>query len=69
MNINWNEKIRMARAEKGLSQKQVAEQLQMSRTCYANYEQGTREPSLDALRRICDFFDLSADYIIGRLDY
>lgn len=66
--MTWNEKLRNERLIKGLSQKQAAEQLQLSRTCYANYEQGTREPSLDVLRRICDFYDISADYLIGRTD-
>jgi transcriptional regulator with XRE-family HTH domain len=68
MTLNWNEKLKQLRNEKGISQKQAAEQMQMSRTCYANYEQGTREPSFDALRRICDFYDISADYLIGRSD-
>lgn len=66
--MSWNEKLKQARTEKGMSQLEVANNLQISRTCYANYEQGTREPSLDTLRRICDFFDVSADYLIGRSD-
>lgn len=66
--MNWNEKLKQARTEKGISQQEAAKSLQMSRTCYANYEQGTREPSFDALKRICDFYDLSADYLIGRTD-
>lgn len=66
--MTWNEKLRCERLSKGLSQKQVAEQLQISRTGYANYEHGTREPSFDVLRRICDFYDISADYLIGRTD-
>ena len=52
-----------------MSQKEVAEKLQMSRTGLANYEQGTREPSFDAMRRICKFYDISADYLIGLSEY
>lgn len=66
--MTWNEKLRQARSEKGISQKNAAEQLQISRTCYANYEQGTREPSFEVLCRICDLYDFTADYLIGRTD-
>lgn len=67
--MEWNEKLKQARLEKGLSQKVAAERLQMSRTGLANYEQGVREPSLDALRRICKFYDITSDYLIGLSEY
>ena len=67
--MEWNEKLKQASLEKGMSQKEVAEKLQMSRTGLANYEQGTREPSFDAMRRICKFYDISADYLIGLSEY
>lgn len=67
--MKWNEKLKQERASKNLSQKQVAECLQISRTCYANYEQGLREPSFEILRKICDFYNITADYLIGRTDY
>ncbi|MDE6294326.1 MAG: helix-turn-helix domain-containing protein, partial [Clostridiales bacterium] len=35
---------------------------------YNYYEQARHEPSLETLKRICDFFDVSADYLIGRTD-
>lgn len=68
MYIKWNERLKQARIEKGVSQKQAAEALQMSRTCYANYEQGTREPSFEVLCRICNYYEFPADYLIGRTD-
>lgn len=30
------------------------------------YERGEREPSLDALRRIADYYHVSTDYLLGR---
>ena len=66
--MNWYEKLKQERISKNLTQKQVAEYLQISRPAYTNYESGTREPSFEILRKICDFFDISADYIIGRTD-
>lgn len=65
----WNEKLKTARITMGLSQQAVADKLQIGRGCYAHYEQGVREPTLALLKEICDFFDVSADYLIGRSDY
>ncbi len=67
MNI-FHERIRELRIEKGLSQGDVAKQLGITRSAYANYEQGTREPSLDCLVSICKFFDVTADYLLGLSD-
>lgn len=49
--------------------KEVATQFGITLGAYAHYEQGVREPSYALLRNICDFFDVSADYLIGRTDY
>lgn len=64
----WNEKLKTARMEKGLSQQAVADRLGVTRGCYANYEQGTREPTIALLREICLILDLSADYLVGLTD-
>lgn len=66
---NFNSKLRQLRLEQNRTQKEVAEALGITRTAIVNYESGSREPSLDTLRRICDFFDVSADYLIGRSEY
>lgn len=65
---NFSEKIRQLRIERGLSQNEVAKELGLARTAIGNYEQGIREPSLDGLKKFCDYFDVSADYLIGRKD-
>lgn len=51
-----------------MPQKDVATALRLPVTTYANYEQGTRLPPLDVLVLICDLFDVSADYLLGRVD-
>ena len=48
--------------------KQVSMKLGMPLMTYANYEQGKREPSLYTLNLLCDFYDVTADYLIGRTD-
>lgn len=64
-----SERLRNERTTKGYTQKQVADYLQITYNAISQYESGSREPSLDTLCRICDFFDVSADYLLGRTDY
>lgn len=64
----WNEKIKEARRAKGWSQQKVADILGVTRACFSNYEQGTREPTLALLKAICETLDISADYLIGLTD-
>ncbi len=63
------EKLKELRIEKGLSQREVSSALGMTRNAFTNYENGYREPSLDNLKTICQFFDVSADYLLGLKDF
>ena len=60
----FREKLKAVRKESGLNQRQVAEKLEISTTCYAGYEQGYRQPDLITLRKICILFDISSDYLL-----
>lgn len=62
------DRIRQLRAEKGVSQQKVADALGITKTGYQFYEYGTQSPSFAILPRIADFFDVSADYLLGRSD-
>ncbi|MDE7306852.1 MAG: helix-turn-helix domain-containing protein [Clostridia bacterium] len=64
----FNDKLKQLRLERELPQNQVAEKLGITRAAYANYEQGIREPSYEILKRICLFFEVSADYLLGLED-
>ena len=64
----FNDKLKQLRLERDLPQNQVAETLWITRAAYANYEQGIREPSYEILKRICLFFEVSADYLLGLED-
>ena len=63
------EKLKELRIEKGLSQREVSSALGMTRNAFTNYENGYREPSLDNLKKSCQFFDVSADYLLGLKDF
>ena len=64
--MNLNVRLRQLRLEAGYTLKVVAAGIGVPLSTYSNYEQGIREPSVDTIKRICDFYDVSADYLIGR---
>lgn len=63
-----NERLKKVRKERGVSQKDVANYLGISISAYSNYEQGIRKPDLETLVKICDYFDITSDYLLGRVD-
>lgn len=62
------DRLKELRLERKLSQKQVAEYLGISTRAYSHYEIGDREPSISLLVKLCDLFEVTADYMIGRTD-
>lgn len=52
----------------GLNQRQLASELKISQALLSHYENGTREPGLPFLCRVCDYFGVTADFILGRTD-
>lgn len=60
--------LRQCRKEKGLSQLQVAIYCDITEKAYQNYELMTREPRLEILNRLADFYQVSLDYLTGRTD-
>ncbi|ACV57523.1 helix-turn-helix domain-containing protein [Alicyclobacillus acidocaldarius] len=64
MMMTFGERLAQLRRSKGLSQYALAEQLKMTRGQIANYEQGTREPDIETLKKLADFFDVSIDFLV-----
>lgn len=56
--------LRDLRYQKGVTLKEVAAAVGITLSAYSNYEQGLREPSLQILKRICEYFEISADYFL-----
>lgn len=65
----FSQRLKDLRQEKKLTLKQVSALLNIPLSTYANYEQGVREPSIAMLNALCDVYDVSSDYLIGRSDY
>ena len=56
------------RRETGRSQRQVAYELGVSQALLSHYENGVREPKLDFIIKACDYYGVSADYVLGRVN-
>lgn len=62
------ERIKELRIERGLKQREMADQLGLAINSYQAYEYATRYPEFKGLIAIADFFDVSLDYLVGRSD-
>lgn len=62
------EKLKMLRAEKSLSQVQLAEEFGVDKSTIAKYETGERSPDLETLVRLARFFNVSTDFLLGLED-
>ena len=66
MNNDFPRIITFLRKERGLSQKQVANDLGISQALLSHYEKGIRECGLDFLIKTAEYYEVSCDYLLGR---
>ncbi len=62
-------KILELRELAGMTQAEVAEKLGVAQPVYQRYEKGIYECTYEQFKTLCDIFDVSADYLLGRSDY
>ena len=65
---NFGEKIKTLRKEKGLTQKELANQIGQAQSTVAYWEQDKQEPNISSLKKLCLLFSVSADYLLGLTD-
>lgn len=63
--MHINERIKFVRESKNITQKEIAEALNMQQTHYSKYERGIHEMNTTRLKEICLYLGVSADYILG----
>lgn len=66
MNEDFPRVMKLLRKERGLRQKEAADQLGIAQALLSHYENGKRECGLDFLVHAADFYGVSVDYILGR---
>ena len=63
--MELNEKLQELRKNKGLTQEELAAALYVSRTAVSKWESGRGLPSIDSLKQISAFFDVSIDDLLS----
>jgi len=61
-------RIKELREEKGLSQTKLAQALGFNQRTISDYETGKREPNVETIKKLCKYFGVSADYLLGLED-
>lgn len=61
-------RLKQIRKENGISQLKLAIELNTNQNTISRYETGEREPGINELIRIADYFNVSIDYLLERTD-
>lgn len=63
--MDYTKRLRDLREDKDLKQEDIAKFLNITRQQYQLYESGKRKLPIDLLKKLCKFYNVSADYILG----
>ena len=66
--MDFGEKLKALRTERGLTQEQLAARLYVSRTAVSKWETGGGSPNLDSLQAVARLFDVSVDDLLSTDD-
>jgi transcriptional regulator with XRE-family HTH domain len=66
MSSDFSRSLSLLRQEKGISQRSAARDLGISQALLSHYENGIREPGLAFVSKACDYYNVSADFLLGR---
>jgi repressor LexA len=62
------DRLRIVREEKGLSLRALAKELNIHFSTLGSYEQGRRNPDVETLARLANYYGVSTDYLLGIVD-
>jgi len=65
---NLADRLIEIKQKKQILQKDIAENIDISLRSYQRYEKGEREPSSSVIIKLCNYLDVSADYLLGLSD-
>lgn len=63
--VDFNIRLRKLRENENLTQQQIAERINVSKSLISAYELGTRLPSYNNLIKLSNIFKVSTDYLLG----
>jgi transcriptional regulator with XRE-family HTH domain len=65
----FGERIKELRLKKGVTQRQMADTFGITERNYQRYETGVVDPTASNATKLADFFEVSVDYLIGRVNF
>lgn len=63
--MNFGDRLRILIDERGITQKELASQLNIAPSTVSSYVQNTREPDFATLKSLAIYFSVSIDYLLG----
>ncbi|MBQ8416922.1 MAG: helix-turn-helix transcriptional regulator [Clostridia bacterium] len=66
--MNYRTRMRNLREDNDLTQKEVGKIINKSQQGYSHIEDGRAELKIEDLIKLCDYYNVSADYLIGRCE-
>lgn len=66
--MNYTKRLYDTRIDNDLTQEDIAKILNTTKQGYGRYENGTRKLPIEHLIKLCEFYNLSSDYILGIID-
>ena len=58
-------RLKELRTEKGITQKELAAELGTTDDSIYSWKKGRSQPSIDMMRQMCNYFNVSAGYLLG----
>ena len=68
MSTLFSANLRNQRIKQGIKQTKIAELLSVQPRAVRYYEAGEREPNIESINKLCRYFNISADYLLGLTD-
>lgn len=65
---NFSNRLKQLRNNRRISQEKLGKLIGMSKSSVNMYERGEREPGLETLEALADFFNVDLDYLLGKSD-
>ena len=69
MKTNFGERLKELRLSKNLTQTALANQTGISQSAINKWELGQRKITQDYIVILCEYFNVSADYLLGLIDF
>lgn len=64
----FEQRLKKLRIENNLTQKELGDKIKLNGSTISFYERGRRIPDYKTLNQLADFFNVSTDYLIGRVN-